>query len=224
MMSSDSETDEPCPEALARYLAMRRHTVGVGDSKHEAPEDPRLRLAHHQPIAPGAALPLPSLYPPIPGFNLPPHFNFPHYLMPMGCAFGSPIQAPSADSNLLRPPQLLAPSEFHPSSFHRAFHLIPLLLCSAADLGRRASDGGANIHLFAQQFFRPVGNISRPGSQEGQSPVSDSYLCGLFNLGTRFLSLVNLPVHLNDSQSSRYARVHSMAHMCSEMAVWGTRE
>ena len=33
-MNSDSD-EEPSPEALARYLAMRRHTVGVGDSRHE---------------------------------------------------------------------------------------------------------------------------------------------------------------------------------------------
>lgn len=32
--NSDSD-EEPSPEALARYLAMRRHTVGVGDTKHE---------------------------------------------------------------------------------------------------------------------------------------------------------------------------------------------
>ena len=33
-MNSDSD-EEPSPEALARYLAMRRHTVGVGDTRHE---------------------------------------------------------------------------------------------------------------------------------------------------------------------------------------------
>ena len=31
--NSDSDTEEPSPEALARYLAMRRHTVGVGDNR-----------------------------------------------------------------------------------------------------------------------------------------------------------------------------------------------
>ncbi|ELU10035.1 hypothetical protein CAPTEDRAFT_103587 [Capitella teleta] len=139
MMSSDSETDEPCPEALARYLAMRRHTVGVGDSKHEAPEDPRLPL------------PLPSLYPPIPGFPWP-QMAFPPYLVPFGCPLAMQ-QAPSADGNLLRPPQLFAPSE-------------------SLDLGRRASDGGANIHLFAQQFFPPpVANTSHSGSQESPSAL-----------------------------------------------------
>ena len=112
LMSSDSETDEPCPEALARYLSMRRHTVGVGDSKHEVPEDIRLKLAHHQPLIAGGVLPLPTLFPPFPGFNLP-HINLPHHLMPLESALGSPTQTAFAtDSNLLRPPQLLAPSEF----------------------------------------------------------------------------------------------------------------
>ncbi len=32
--NSDSD-EEPSPEALVRYLAMRRHTVGVGDTRHE---------------------------------------------------------------------------------------------------------------------------------------------------------------------------------------------
>ena len=42
-MNSDSD-EEPSPEALARYLAMRRHTVGVGDSSHETPEDLRVKV------------------------------------------------------------------------------------------------------------------------------------------------------------------------------------
>lgn len=165
MMSSDSETDEPCPEALARYLAMRRHTVGVGDSKHEAPEDPRLRLAHHTPAATGAALPLPSLYPPIPGFPWP-QMAFPPYLVPFGCPLAMQ-QAPSADGNLLRPPQLFAPSESL-----GLFTDIFITIIRLVDLGRRASDGGANIHLFAQQFFPPpVANTSHSGSQESPSAL-----------------------------------------------------
>ena len=34
MSSSDSECDEPCPEALARYLNIRRNTVSLGDPRH----------------------------------------------------------------------------------------------------------------------------------------------------------------------------------------------
>ena len=50
-MNSDSDTEEPSPEALVRYLAMRRHTVGVGDSRLDAPGDLRIKLAHHQAVA-----------------------------------------------------------------------------------------------------------------------------------------------------------------------------
>ena len=32
-VSDDSEGEEPSPEALARYLSMRRHTVGVSDAR-----------------------------------------------------------------------------------------------------------------------------------------------------------------------------------------------
>lgn len=32
-MSDESDADEPAPEALARYLSMRRHTVGVSDAR-----------------------------------------------------------------------------------------------------------------------------------------------------------------------------------------------
>ena len=73
---SDSD-EEPSPEALARYLAMRRHTVGVGDSQHEAPEDVRVKLAHHQPII---AMPQPNLFMP---FGFPPYANLPLNTMPM---------------------------------------------------------------------------------------------------------------------------------------------
>jgi len=29
---------------------MRRHTIGVGDSQHEVPQDVRAKLAQHKPI------------------------------------------------------------------------------------------------------------------------------------------------------------------------------
>ena len=75
--NSDSEGEEPSPEALARYLAMRRHTVGVGDSKHEVPDDMRMKLAHYQPMA--AGLPNQPLINPI---AMLPHTNLPQTLFP----------------------------------------------------------------------------------------------------------------------------------------------
>ena len=68
--NSDSEAEEPSPEALARYLAMRRHTVGVG----EVPEDARVKLANHQPII---AMPQPNLLMP---YSFLPHINLPQTL------------------------------------------------------------------------------------------------------------------------------------------------
>ena len=59
--TSDSD-EEPSPEALARYLAMRRHTVGVGDSRLDMPEDVRVKLAQHQPII---AMPQPNMFMPL---------------------------------------------------------------------------------------------------------------------------------------------------------------
>lgn len=53
---------------------MRRHTVGVGDSRHEVPEDVRVKLANHQHLI---ASPQPNLYWPM-GF-LPNTIN-PHTL------------------------------------------------------------------------------------------------------------------------------------------------
>ncbi|KAL3887299.1 hypothetical protein ACJMK2_027241 [Sinanodonta woodiana] len=140
---SDSD-EEPSPEALARYLAMRRHTVGVGDSRHEVPEDVRVKLAHHQPII---AMPQPNMFMPfwnIPNVNLP--FHTPHYP-------SEPPQNPLVtDQNLLHPPPLIGPE-------------------GLVNLNRRASDGGANIHCFCRQMTM---ENSQTGSREtlSVSPLS----------------------------------------------------
>lgn len=47
---TESDEEEPSEEALMRYMALRRHTIGVGDSQHEAPQDVRAKLAQHKPI------------------------------------------------------------------------------------------------------------------------------------------------------------------------------
>lgn len=46
----ESDEEEPSPEALMRYMAMRRHTIGVGDSEHDQPQDVRAKLAQHKPL------------------------------------------------------------------------------------------------------------------------------------------------------------------------------
>jgi hypothetical protein len=74
--SNQSDSDEePSPEALARYLAMRRHTVGVGDAQHELPEDARTKLAQHQPLVANPHHPhfVLAPFPQLPEMNLPQH-------------------------------------------------------------------------------------------------------------------------------------------------------
>lgn len=50
-------------------------------------------------------------------------------------------------------------------------------LCTAGSFGRRASDGGANLHIFNQQHNSNVASDedsgwSQPGSREQLQPVS----------------------------------------------------
>ncbi|XP_034301766.1 serine/threonine-protein kinase SIK3-like isoform X2 [Crassostrea angulata] len=137
---SDSDNEEPSPEALARYLAMRRHTVGVGDSRHEVPEDVRVKLANHQPLI---ASPQPNLYWPM-GFV--PNTNNPHL--------------PTVPNEM--PSVAVADQQF-----------LQLPTCFGAGGGgswnRRASDGGANIQLFARQICQ--GGTSLPGSPGSQEAL-----------------------------------------------------
>lgn len=93
---SDSDGEEPRPEALARYLAMRRHTVGVGDSKHETPEDVRAKLPNYQPLL----MPQPVGFHPM---GVLPHTNLPH--LPIQQVLES-----QPDSHLLKPPLAVATS------------------------------------------------------------------------------------------------------------------
>uniref|UniRef100_A0A8C6THU8 non-specific serine/threonine protein kinase n=1 Tax=Neogobius melanostomus TaxID=47308 RepID=A0A8C6THU8_9GOBI len=95
-MALDSdEGEEPSPEAMARYLSMRRHTVGVPDQRTEGQEDLQKLLQPTQ-------------------------------------------QLEYKEQSLLQPPTLQ-------------------LLNGMGPLGRRASDGGANIQLHAQLLKRPRG-------------------------------------------------------------------
>ncbi|XP_021371632.1 serine/threonine-protein kinase SIK3-like isoform X1 [Mizuhopecten yessoensis] len=138
---SDSDSEEPCPEALARYLAMRRHTVGVGDSRHEVPEDVRVKLANNQPII---ALPQPNYLLPLLSHTVP--------------QMQSEVPAyPTSEQHFLQPPIMWGPD----------------VGGCFGNISRRASDGGANIQLFARQMYG--GSLpGSPGSQEclAGSPLS----------------------------------------------------
>ncbi|XP_006833915.1 PREDICTED: serine/threonine-protein kinase SIK3 isoform X2 [Chrysochloris asiatica] len=121
------EGEEPSPEALVRYLSMRRHTVGVADPRTEVMEDLQKLL----PGFPGVNLQAPFL-------QVPPNMNFMHNLLPMQ-NLQPTGQLEYKEQSLLQPPTLQ-------------------LLNGMGPLGRRASDGGANIQLHAQQLLkRPRG-------------------------------------------------------------------
>ncbi|XP_063167107.1 serine/threonine-protein kinase SIK3 isoform X3 [Candoia aspera] len=142
-MNLDSdEGEEPSPEALVRYLSMRRHTVGVADPRTEVMED-------LQKLLPG----FPRITPQAPFLQVAPNVNmaanmFPmQHLQPTG-------QLEYKEQSLLQPPTLQ-------------------LLNGMGPLGRRASDGGANIQLHTQQLLkRPRG----PSPLVTMTPVSPDLL------------------------------------------------
>uniref|UniRef100_A0A286XXP7 non-specific serine/threonine protein kinase n=1 Tax=Cavia porcellus TaxID=10141 RepID=A0A286XXP7_CAVPO len=121
------EGEEPSPEALVRYLSMRRHTVGVADPRTEVMED-------LQKLLPG----FPGVNPQAPFLQVAPNVNLMHNLLPMqNLQPTGPLEY--KEQSLLQPPTLQ-------------------LLNGMGPLGRRASDGGANIQLHAQQLLkRPRG-------------------------------------------------------------------
>ncbi|XP_036076830.1 serine/threonine-protein kinase SIK3 isoform X4 [Rousettus aegyptiacus] len=121
------EGEEPSPEALVRYLSMRRHTVGVADPRTEVMED-------LQKLLPGFL----GVNPQAPFLQVAPNMNFMHNLLPMQ-NLQPTGQLEYKEQSLLQPPTLQ-------------------LLNGMGPLGRRASDGGANIQLHAQQLLkRPRG-------------------------------------------------------------------
>ncbi|KAK7499798.1 hypothetical protein BaRGS_00008889, partial [Batillaria attramentaria] len=135
--SNQSDSDEePSPEALARYLAMRRHTVGVGDARHESPEDARAKLAHNQPLIAN---------PHHPNLGLPPFGQLPETNLPQHIPLPQQPIMPMYDHNFLQ---------------------LPTAMAQGSHLGRRASDGGANIQLFTQHFQRLMQD-SQTSSHEG---------------------------------------------------------
>ncbi|XP_013930631.1 PREDICTED: serine/threonine-protein kinase SIK3 isoform X4 [Thamnophis sirtalis] len=127
-MNLDSdEGEEPSPEALVRYLSMRRHTVGVADPRTEVMED-------LQKLLPG----FPRMAPQGPFLQVAPNVNMAANMLPMQHLQPSG-QLEYKEQSLLQPPTLQ-------------------LLNGMGPLGRRASDGGANIQLHAQQLLkRPRG-------------------------------------------------------------------
>ncbi|KAM9812317.1 serine/threonine-protein kinase SIK3 homolog isoform X3 [Syngnathus typhle] len=146
-MALDSdEGEEPSPEAMARYLSMRRHTVGVPDQRTEMQED----LQKLPPGFPRGAVPQPP-FPP-----LTPMMGQMHTLMPTQ-SLQPTQQLEYKEQSLLQPPTLQ-------------------LLNGMGPLGRRASDGGANIQLHAQLLKRPRGPsplVTSPHPIPAVAPVDE---------------------------------------------------
>uniref|UniRef100_A0A8C3A894 non-specific serine/threonine protein kinase n=1 Tax=Cyclopterus lumpus TaxID=8103 RepID=A0A8C3A894_CYCLU len=122
MPLDSDEGEEPSPEAMARYLSMRRHTVGVPDQRTEMQED----LQKLPPGFPRGAAPQP------PFLQLAPTMGQMHTLMPTQ-SLQPTQQLEYKEQSLLQPPTLQ-------------------LLNGMGPLGRRASDGGANIQLHDLDF------------------------------------------------------------------------
>ncbi|XP_063923599.1 serine/threonine-protein kinase SIK3 homolog isoform X3 [Zophobas morio] len=115
-----------CSSSGDRYLTVRRHTVGPGDSAHEQVlETHYMAQAQQDPN----------------GTKLLPHTNLPLHLPILGQQ--NPHYFGGKDPHLLKPPTVLN---------------------AAGGFGRRASDGGANLHMA----------WGTPGSHEQLSIMSTS--------------------------------------------------
>ncbi|XP_044260514.1 serine/threonine-protein kinase SIK3 isoform X2 [Tribolium madens] len=115
-----------CGSSSDKYLTVRRHTVGPGDSAHEQVlETHYMSQTPHDPN----------------GTKLFPHTNLPLHLPLLGQQ--NPHYFGGKDPHLLKPPTVLN---------------------AAGGFGRRASDGGANLHMA----------WGTPGSHEQLSMMSTS--------------------------------------------------
>ncbi|KAJ3590920.1 hypothetical protein NHX12_008868 [Muraenolepis orangiensis] len=146
MPLESDEAEEPSPEAMARYLSMRRHTVGVPDPRAEMQEEMQ-KLPQGFPRGAVPQQPFPSLTPNTGHMNA---------LMPTQ-SLQPTQQLEYKEQSLLQPPTLQ-------------------LLNGMGPLGRRASDGGANIQLHAQLLKRPRGPsplVSSPHPIPAVAPVDE---------------------------------------------------
>ncbi|XP_015185254.1 PREDICTED: serine/threonine-protein kinase SIK3-like isoform X2 [Polistes dominula] len=132
------------------YHATRRHTVGPGDTTHQ----PATSYPYAYNYTPG----YPTLRPlPILQFNNDPQV-LPHTNLPLNLPLVQhqpPQNFQIKDQHLLKPPPVMG---------------------ATGSFGRRASDGGANLHVFYQQHGSGSsggenGGWSQPGSREHLQPL-----------------------------------------------------
>uniref|UniRef100_A0A8C9T7I2 non-specific serine/threonine protein kinase n=1 Tax=Scleropages formosus TaxID=113540 RepID=A0A8C9T7I2_SCLFO len=141
-MALDSdESEEPSPEAMARYLSMRRHTVGVPDPREDIPEE-------LQKLAPGFLRAAPQ--PPFP--PLAPNVGHAHTLVP------TPSLQPTQQLEYKHPIPAVAPVDEEGSDGEpdqEAVQRSSYKDCNTLHLPmerfspvRRFSDGAATIQAF----------------------------------------------------------------------------
>ncbi|KAG7156580.1 Serine/threonine-protein kinase SIK3-like, partial [Homarus americanus] len=138
-ISGESDTDEPNQRTVDKYLCSRRHTVGPGDTHHEEVMEAHMRGQLHllAPVGMGV----------MSGYQTPPMSLLPQTNLPQNLPLVKnfpPQNFSIKDQHLLKPPPFMH---------------------AAGGLGRRASDGGANLQMFFQRQL-PEGGWSHPNSQE----------------------------------------------------------
>ncbi|KAK7081182.1 Serine/threonine-protein kinase sik3 [Halocaridina rubra] len=137
-VSGESDTDEPNQRSVDKYLCSRRHTVGPGDTHHEEVMEAHMRGHLLLATGVGGAIGVHQT-PPVhilPQTNLPQNLPLVQNLPPQNFSI--------KDQHLLKPPPFMG---------------------TASGLGRRASDGGANLQMYFQRHFAE-GGYSHPNSQE----------------------------------------------------------
>lgn len=152
------------------YHATRRHTVGPGDAAHQPPTSYPYTSNH--PTGYPALRMLPILQ-----CNTDPQV-LPHTNLPLNLPLVQhqpPQNFQIKDQHLLKPPPVMGASKLKQSIIVNVL-LIFLFLHQAGSFGRRASDGGANLHVYYQQHSGGNGNgeeggWSQPGSREHLQPV-----------------------------------------------------
>ncbi|KAH8269568.1 hypothetical protein KR018_009407 [Drosophila ironensis] len=152
----------------------RRHTVGPGD------------VAHEQALANPHVPPIDFKGPPQCGD--PAQASVPYYPMNLPMLQNQPLHNLTIkDQHLLKPPVVMGASEYshHDKVVSRRFNPTVFLLGS---FGRRASDGGANLHI----YYPATGTVGGPA--QGQMDTSGYYInpnCGTDPLAVQELSPLN---------------------------------
>ncbi|XP_011635254.1 serine/threonine-protein kinase SIK3-like isoform X1 [Pogonomyrmex barbatus] len=143
---TEAETEEKCGLYLPSgtpYHTTRRHTVGPGDAVHQSPSS----YAYNHMSGYQTLRPFPILQ-----CNMDPQV-LPHTNLPLNLPLVQhqpPQNFQIKDQHLLKPPPVMG---------------------ATGGFGRRASDGGANLHIFHQQHSSNTSNNedggwSQPGSRE----------------------------------------------------------